>query len=136
MGYPEPKAASSLPQLRLVLNGISCARVTINVRHGVSQLRDLSFTPGNGSSLTKRLFILKVRELLSEAGLHPSLYSARCFRIGVATSAAQAGLKDSISQDLGRWSSVAFLVYIHMSRSQRHIWQDSHKNNLIAFSDF
>ena len=64
MGYPEPRAASSLPQLRLVLNGISCARVTLDVRHGVSQLRDLSFTSGNGSSLTKRLFILKVRELL------------------------------------------------------------------------
>ena len=92
MGYPEPKAASSLPRLRLVLNGISCARVTIDVRHGVGQLWGLSFTSGNGSSLTKRLFILKVRELLSATGLDPSLYSARCFRIGVATSAAQAGL--------------------------------------------
>ena len=62
MGYPEPRAASSLPQLRLVLNGISSARVTTDVRHGVSQLWGLSFTSGNGSSLTKRLLILKVRE--------------------------------------------------------------------------
>ena len=92
MGYPEPKAASSLPQLRLVLNGISCARVTIDVRHGMGQLWGLSFTSGNGSSLTKRLFILKVRELLSAAGLDPSLYSGHSFCIGVATSAAQADL--------------------------------------------
>ena len=50
---------------------------------------------GDGSFLTKRLFILKVRELLSATGLDPSLYSGHSFRIGAATSAAQAGLKDS-----------------------------------------
>ena len=92
MGYPEPRAASSLPQLRLVMNGISCARVTLDVMNGVGQLRGLSFTSGNGSSLTKRLFILKVRELLSAAGLDPSLYSGHSFCIGAATSAVQADL--------------------------------------------
>ena len=75
------------------------------------------FCFGDGFLLTKRLFILKVRELLSAAGLDPSLYSGHSFRIGAATSAAQAGLEDSTIQALGRWSSVAFLVYIHISRT-------------------
>ena len=92
MGYPEPRAASSLPQLRLVMNGISCARVTLDVKHGVGQRKGLSFASGNGSSFTKRLFISKVRELLSAAGLDPSLYSGHNFRIGAATSATQANL--------------------------------------------
>ena len=88
MGYPELRAASSLPQLRLVLNGISCARVTIDARHGVSQLRDISFTLRMGLHLPKGYLYL----LLSAAGLDPSLYSGHSFCIGTVTSAAQAYL--------------------------------------------
>ena len=55
---------------------------------------------------------------MSDAGLDASLYSGHSFRIGAATSAAQAGIQDSIIQALGRWSSGAFLVYVRTQRSQ------------------
>ena len=84
------------------------------------------FRFGDGSLLTKKLFILRVRELLSAAGLDPSLYSGHSFCIGGATSEAQAGLEDSTIRALGRWSSVAFLVYIRMSRT--HLAGYSHKH--------
>ena len=131
MGYPEPRAASSLPQLRLVLNGIACARVTIDVRHGMGQLWGLSFASGIGPSLTKRIFILKVRELLSAACLDPSLYSGQSFCIGAATSAVQADLEDSTISALGWWSSVAFLVYICMSRTHLAGFTQTHSHSIF-----
>ena len=76
------------------------------------------FSFEDGSALTKGRFVAKVRELLQEAGLDPALYSGHSFRIGAATSAAQAGLEDSTIRVLGRWSSPAFLVYIRTPKAQ------------------
>ena len=71
----------------------------------------------DGTPLTKGLFISKVRDLLSQASLDPSLYAGHSFRIGAATSAALAGLEDSTIRALGRWSSSAFLVYIRTPKA-------------------
>ena len=49
---------------------------------------------------------------LQEVGVNTSGYSGHSFRIGEATTAARAGLGDSLMQVLGRWKSTAFMEYI------------------------
>ena len=80
-------------------------------------------TPGpffcgeDGAPLTKPQFVSLVHEVLTDAGLDATLYSGHSFRLGAATSAAQAGMEDSTIKALGRWSSTAFLLYI---RTPKH----------------
>ena len=50
-----------------------------------------------------------VRLALARAGIPTSGYFSHSFRIGAATSAAEA---DSTIQALGRWTSSAFMTYI------------------------
>ena len=71
----------------------------------------------DGTPLTKSHFIAKVREALIAIGLEASRYAGHSFRIGAATSAAQAGLEGSVIQALGRWSSSAFLRYVRTPRT-------------------
>ena len=66
----------------------------------------------NGQPLTKPKFIHHVRSALQGAGLPYSDFTGHSFRIGAATTAAKAGVEDSMIQTQGRWSSAAFLVYI------------------------
>ena len=72
----------------------------------------------NGTPLTKAAFILRVREALVTLGLNCQDYAGHSFRIGAATTAAQAGLEDSVIRSLGRWNSDAFLRYIRTPREQ------------------
>ena len=76
------------------------------------------FIQGDGTPLSKGSFVQQVKALVSDVGLDASLYSGHSFRIGAATSAAQAGIQDSTIQALGRWSSGAFLTYVRTPRSQ------------------
>ena len=69
-------------------------------------------------ALTKACFITKVREALTAVGVDCSSYSGHSFRIGVATTASQAGVADSVIQVLGRWTSGVFLGYIRTPREQ------------------
>ena len=71
-----------------------------------------------GSPLTKTRFVTRLRETLLGVGIPYQNYSGHSFRIGAATAAAQAGIPDSTIQALGRWSSMAFLVYIRTPRDQ------------------
>ena len=66
----------------------------------------------DGSALSKTRFVEAVRQALSRTGVSAVGYSGHSFRIGAATTAAQAGLQDSTIQALGRWASPAFLSYI------------------------
>ena len=60
----------------------------------------------------------QVREALVSLGLDPQAYAWHSFRIGAATTAARAGLEDSVIQSLGRCSSGAFLRYNQTPRDR------------------
>ena len=72
----------------------------------------------DGRPLSRPKLVAAVRQALCVSGVDTSRYSGHSFRIGAATTAAQAGLQDSLIQTLGRWRSSAFLSYIRMPPSQ------------------
>ena len=72
------------------------------------------FVCENGKPLTKLKFVEEVRAALTEANLPAGQYAGHSFRIGAATTAAAAGLEDSLIQTLGRWKSSAYLLYVRI----------------------
>eukprot|EP00731_Ephydatia_muelleri_P018932 Em0011g972a len=73
--------------------------------------------------ITKSRFVARLRDALSKAGYAEAEFAGHSFRIGAATSAALAGIEDSMIQALGRWHSAAYLRYIRTphSRPQCHV---------------
>lgn len=59
-------------------------------------------------------FVEEVKVALTSAGIDASRFSGHSFRIGVASTAAAAGLEDSLIQTLGRWKSDAYLLYVRI----------------------
>ena len=55
---------------------------------------------------------------LVSAGFDVFRFSGHSFRIGAATTAAQAGLSDSFMQTLGQWRSSTFLAYIRTPQAE------------------
>ena len=76
------------------------------------------FRFNDGKPLTRQRLVNQVRTALQAQGIDSSRYSGHSFRIGTATTAAAAGIKDSTIQMLGRWQSSAFLCYIRTPRDQ------------------
>ena len=72
----------------------------------------------DGRPLTRQRFVLNLREVLQEAGLHPEKYAGHSFRIGAATTAAASGVQDSLIKTMGRWESVAYQLYVRTPRDQ------------------
>ena len=70
------------------------------------------FVCEDGRPLTPALVNSWLRSILLSAGIAGN-YSSHSFRIGAATSAALAGMPDHLIKVLGRWSSDAYLRYIH-----------------------
>ena len=70
----------------------------------------------NGSPLTRDAFVKEIRSALRLTGVDTEHYSGHSFRIGVATSAAAAGVEDAVIKILGRWQSTAYLQYVQLSR--------------------
>ena len=56
--------------------------------------------------------LLKVN--LAKAGFDIQLYKGHSFRIGAATSAAEAGVSEQDIMRMGRWKSSAFKRYIRI----------------------
>ncbi len=75
------------------------------------------FVFANGSPLTRDRLVKAVRLALQQAGVPATGYSGHSFRIGAATSAAQAGLEDSVIKMLGHWESSAYQRYIQTPRA-------------------
>ena len=66
----------------------------------------------NGIPLSRTRLIQSLRQTLRDAGFDDSHFSGHSFRIGAATMAARAGLRDSLIKTLGRWKSSAFTLYV------------------------
>ena len=62
--------------------------------------------------LTRQHLVTFVSHLLRLVGIDPTAYSGHSFRIGGATSASLAGLKDYEIQMLGRWKSDCYKTYV------------------------
>ena len=66
----------------------------------------------NQKPLSKSKFVDHVRQALLAANISAHLYTGHSFRIGAARTTASAGIEDSTIQNLGRWQSSAYLLYI------------------------
>lgn len=71
----------------------------------------------DSTPLTRHRLVTVLREAIKTIGHDPRGFSGHSFRIGAATTAARAGLRDSSIQRAGRWRSNAFMSYI---QSQEH----------------
>ena len=71
----------------------------------------------SGSYLTGAKVTTILRTLLQRPGIPSELYASHSFRIGAATSAAEAGFPPWLIQTLGRWSSNCFTLYMRTSPS-------------------
>ncbi|XP_003389721.1 PREDICTED: uncharacterized protein LOC100640846 [Amphimedon queenslandica] len=72
------------------------------------------FIQEKGHPLTKTNFVSRVKEKLERLGYNSGDYSGHSFRAGAATTAAKAGVEDSIIKALGRWESSAYLLYVRL----------------------
>ena len=69
----------------------------------------------NGTVLTKPLFVTMTRTYLAMIGVNPAKYTGHSYRVGGATTAAEAGLNEWEIKLMGRWSSNAYQTYIKTS---------------------
>ena len=70
----------------------------------------------NGSPLTREALVREVWAALQQAGVDPTHYSGHSFRSGAASTAAAAGIQDSLIKILGRWQSSAYQLYVQLPR--------------------
>ena len=70
------------------------------------------FQHQNGLPLTRSKLTFWLREAVPRAGLQGN-YSGHSFRIGAASTAAEAGVPDHLIKTMGRWTSNAYQLYIH-----------------------
>lgn len=75
-------------------------------------LQDPLFISDNHVALTRTVFISKLKVLLQTLNHDHTSYSGHSFRIGAATSAAQAHVPDHLIKTLGRWTSDSYTRYI------------------------
>ena len=76
------------------------------------------FLSSSQRPVAKPWFVEESRHILSVIGLPQQQYAGHSFRIGAATTAALAGVEDSMIQTLGRWHSSAFLRYIQTPKER------------------
>ena len=73
------------------------------------------FTFANHQPLSRRSCLYYLRYYLRKAHYHAKMFNTHSFRIGAASSAAQAGLSPKTIKHLGRWRSSAYRRYIRPS---------------------
>lgn len=72
------------------------------------------FVTEKGKVLTRQIFSNKIDTVLEQLQIDPSYYNTHSFRIGAATTAAQARISEAHIKTLGRWRSDAYQRYIKM----------------------
>lgn len=75
------------------------------------------FIDVDGKPFTRTKFLYYVKQVLCRLGYDENKYSGHSFRIGAASSAAEANIEDHMIQTLGRWSSSCYTRYIRVARS-------------------
>jgi hypothetical protein len=70
------------------------------------------FIHASGKPLTKQVLTNKTRQLLTLSGFNASNYAGHSYRIGAATTAAEANLPSWLIKTLGRWSLHCYERYI------------------------
>ena len=75
------------------------------------------FRYDSGQPLTHNALVREIRARLQVAGLKAEDYAGHSLRIGAATTAAAAGLSDSLIKTMGRWQSSAYLLYVWVPRN-------------------
>lgn len=77
----------------------------------------------DGTYLTKDNFIKPVREALNTLGYVSEKFAGHSFRIGAATTAAEAGIDEATIKAMGRWRSDAYQTYVRVP--QERMWSIS-----------
>ena len=67
----------------------------------------------SGRLLKRKSVVSLLRDAARQACLPYSSLKEHSFRIGAASTAAAAGLRDWLIEVLGRWSSDCYQLYIH-----------------------
>ena len=70
------------------------------------------FLTKEGQGLTRQSFSTLLDVVLADLQLQPCNYNTHSFRIGAATTAAQADIPDRCIKMLGRWKNDAYQKYI------------------------
>ena len=81
------------------------------------------FCFSNGRPLTRLRLLKRLHRQLKQAGYQPHWYNTHSFRIGGATSAAEAGVSQATIQQLGRWRSQAYRRYIRPPQKAPALWE-------------
>jgi len=74
---------------------------------------DPLFNGGRFSPLSQASLNRALRHLLTQIGFNQSSFASHSFRIGAAITPAAAGIPSWIIKSQGRWSSNAYLSYVH-----------------------
>ena len=86
--------------------------MTVPLGFFVDQVLGPLFIFQDGRPLLRALLSLFLQATLQAAGI-PGKFLGPSFRIGAATRAAQTGIPDHLIKTMGRWSSDAYLLYVH-----------------------
>ena len=89
------------------------------------------FLTEDGTPLTRSVFMLHVKQLISRLGLNTTQFTPHSFRVGAATTASSARLEDHLIKTLGRWFSDCYKTYI---RTPKHVIRDAQKALLWELS--
>lgn len=76
---------------------------------------DPLFLFDNDTILSRSILVSTTRSYLAMCGIDPEKYTGHSYRVGGATSAAEAGLSDWEIKAMGRWNSECYHRYIKAS---------------------
>jgi len=86
-------------------------------RHAHKPQGSALFTQDDGSPLSRSNFLSRIKLSLTNAGFDTSRFSGHSFRWGAASSAAAVGFNDYEIQQLGRWRSNSYKLYVDGSQA-------------------
>jgi hypothetical protein len=75
------------------------------------------FVYRNAIRLSYHTLVRHIKQTPTRLGFNPWFFSTHSIRIAGASALAAAGVPDYIIQDMGRWKSLAFLMYIRLASS-------------------